>query len=267
MFFITSSTLETSESKRFYEKTVFVELDFKKDSVLFLPYSKAWNTNWNLSSDLLSGGSSLMNYDKYKSAFENRMDNLWTVLHPMIIENTVTSYYPYDPESYGLSGVFDEGEMRYPITNQEENETFLTSEKVRDGLSYLLGRYGPEQDFPLLDDYGDALIIILADGTEAFAYPPRDYQWYKDSDIVKYKLRVSILVNKKGKEIKRIIRSISPVTYIIDDEYEIEGEKDMIWLDFEELKPHLKEVYYLDGNDKPIFYLDHILEKVKNADI
>ena len=42
MFIVTSSTIKQKESQGSFEKIVWIEIDGKKDSVLFMPYSKAW---------------------------------------------------------------------------------------------------------------------------------------------------------------------------------------------------------------------------------
>ena len=267
LFLITSATVKTNESKRLFEKTIFVEVSFNEDSVLFKPLSKAWGEYWNiLSADLSIQGSSVMNSDKYKRSFDNHTENLWTVLHPMIINGTIQTYCPYNPETYGL-GLWDDGELKYPLMDQEKNETFLTSEDAREKLCYLLGRFGPQSDVPLVTQFGDDSVTVLPDGTTSFIYRAPKYYWYKDKDIVKYKLRVSILFNKNGKEKKRVIKSISPVVNELSETGAITGERELIWLNFEELKPSLKEAYYFDEDLKSVSYLTYFLEKVKNAPI
>jgi hypothetical protein len=265
MFLITSNTVKKVESQRLFEKIVFIEVSVSEDSVLFQPLSKAWDKQWHLSSDISIYGSPVMNYDKYKFSFNNRIDNLWTILHPLIIDGTIQSYYPYDPENYGL-GIGDEGELLYPIMDHTENETFLTSEKARENLCEVLGLFGPISDVPLVDEWGDNIIVDLEDGSQSFKYDSPDFIWYKDKDIIKYKLRVSILFNKNGKEKKRIIKSICPVVNRMAD-IGIVGEKELVWLDFDELEPYLKKAYYFDENWKPEFYLNYFLQKIKFADI
>lgn len=267
LLLITSATVKTNESKRLFEKTIFVEVSFNKDSVLFKPLSRAWGEHWNiLSADSNIYGSSLMNSDKYKLSFNDRTDNLWTVLHPMIINGTIQTYCPYNPETFGL-GLWDDGELKYPLMDLEKNETFLTSEKARKNLCYLLGRFGPQSDVPLVTQFGDDSVTILPDGTTSFVYRAPKYYWYKDKDIVKYKLRVSILLNKNGKEKKRVIKSISPVVNQLSKTGEITGERELIWLKFEELEPFLKKAHYFDEDWKSVSYLKYFLQKVKNAPI
>ena len=263
VFFITSSTITPHESKRLFEKVVFVELNSHDDSVLFTPLSKAWGEFWQISSDVDINGTELMNYDKYTFSFKDRKDNLWTILHPMIINGTVQSYFPYDPESFGL-GHSDDGELRYPVA--DENETFLSSKAVRENLCNLLGQFGPASDVPLVDEWGDPIIVDLEDGTQSFKYPSPDFYWFKDKNITKYKLRISVLLNKKGKEKKRVIKSICPIVEQMSETGKTHT-RELIWLDFEELKPFLKSAYYVDSDWKPQSYLNYFLQKVKNAQL
>lgn len=258
--------IKKNESKRLFEKIIFIEVSYNEDSVLFKPLSKAWGEHWKLSSDLSVNGSSLMNSDQYKFSFNERTDNLWTILHPMIIDGTIHSYYPYNPLTFGL-GNWDGWELRYPVMGQDENGTFWTSEKTRENLCYLLGRFGPQSDIPLVTQYGEDSTRVLPDGSQVYSYPAPDFYWYKDKDIVKYRLRVSILLNKNGKEKKRIIKSIAPVVNQIAETGEISGERELVWLDFEELEPSLKKAYYFDENWKSVSYLNYFLQKVKNATI
>lgn len=264
IFLITSSTIKPYESKHVFKKIVFIELNSEEDSVIFKPLSKAWGEYWwGISPDLMVNGSALMNYDKYKTSFNEREDNLWTVIHPMIIDGTIQVYFPYNPETFGF-GSWDDGELRYPVTYPGENETFLSSETVRADICSLLGLFGPQSDIPLVDEYGDPIIIDLPDGTQCFSYPAPDFNWYTDKNISKYKLRVSVLLNKKGKEKKRVIKAICPIA----DQMRETGEtydKELFWLDFEELKPLLKETYYIDEDWKPRSYLDYFLQKLENA--
>lgn len=262
---ITSASPNKQEAKKAFEKIVFLELTVDQDSMLFKPYSKAWKENWQLSSDVFVSGSEGMNYQRYTRSFTDRKDNLWTILHPMIINGEIQSYYPYDPEWYGKEA-WDDGELHYPVMDKERTETFLTSEEVRFELSYVLGKFGPISDVPLVDEYGENVIITLPDGSQSFKYADPDYIWYKDEDIVKYKLRVRIEVNKKGKEKKRVIEAFCPMVNQTNEVGEVVGERDLMWFEVKELKPTLKEAYYLDKNWKPVSYWDYFQQKAENAD-
>lgn len=262
---ITSVSSSKQEAKKAFEKIVFLELTVDQDSMLFKPYSKAWRENWQLSSDVFVSGSEGMNYQRYTRSFTDRKDNLWTILHPMIINGEIQSYYPYDPEWYGKEA-WDDGELHYPVMDNERTETFLTSDEVRFELSYVLGKFGPIPDVPLVDEYGEYVIEIDSFGSQTFKYAAPDFYWYDDKDIVKYKLRVRIEVNKKGKEKKRIIEAFCPVVNQTNEVGEVVGDRDLLWFDAKELKPTLKEAYYLDKDWKPISYWEYFQQKVENAD-
>lgn len=260
------NTIKPNQSSRLFEKIVFVEVSVDEDSAVFKPLSKAWGLHWRISSDLTYNGSALMNSDKYKLSFNERTENLWTVLHPMIIDGSLHSYYPYDPALYGL-GSWDGYELNYPVVGEDERGSFLTSESTRENLCFLLGRFGPQSDMPLSTLQGEDSVLVLADGSEVFVYPAPDFLWYTDKDIVKYKLRVSVLLNKNGKEKKRVIQSIAPIINRLSETGEVEGEQPLVWLDFEELEPVLKKAYYFDEDLKSVSYLNYFLQKVKNAPV
>lgn len=266
LLLITSASISRQSSKKHaFEKIVFLELTVDQDSMLFKPYSKAWKENWTLDPDVFCNGSGVMNYERYKFSFKDRTDNLWTLLHPFIIDGTIHSYYSSDPEWYTV-GSSDEGELRYPVMDKERTKTFVSSEDVRNNLSFSLGLLGPVSDFPLVDEYGENIIITDSNGVQSFKYPDPDFYWYDDKAIVKYKLRVRIEVNKKGKEKKRVLEAFCPVVYQFSDNGSILGERDLLWFDAEELKPILKEAYFLEPNWKPVSYWNYITEKVTHTD-
>lgn len=262
LYSVSSLNLKQERTTRSFERSIFLEIDCKKDSSLFVPYSNAWLDSWRfIDPALQSYGSTLMNMDKYLSAFDKRNDNLWTLLHPKIINGVLTLYSPYDPYSFTAN---DEGELRYPIKGTGSNDNFLNSQELRDQMCYYLGRFGLQSDIPMTNVYGEDSVVILPDGTMAFLYPPRDYFWFQDTEIKKYRVRVNIMVNKNGEEKKRVIKAIAPVTFEIE-EGQIKGERELFWLDYNEIKPILKEGYFFDKQGKPVTYLKYIDEKVKAA--
>ncbi|MDG1331366.1 MAG: hypothetical protein P8P74_03505 [Crocinitomicaceae bacterium] len=266
-FFITSSTINSPAPKqRLFEKIIMVELNPTEDSALFQPFSKAWKERWHYSADILFDDTELMNAKKYQPSFANRFENLYTILHPMVINGTIQTYFPSDP-NLDISLQTDQGELNYPLLDRTTNETFLTSEKVRSDMCYLLGKFGPESDLPLVDEYGDPMIMTADNGEMFYVYPPRDYYWFSDGDIVKYKMRISVLLNKKGKEKKRTIKSICPVVNQLSDNGEVVGESELFWLNFEELEPALEEAYFFDENMIPVTYFDYFQRKAKNLDM
>ncbi|MFK7787025.1 MAG: hypothetical protein AB8B56_18030 [Crocinitomicaceae bacterium] len=260
------STDATNGLKNSFEKTIFVEVNFNDDSVLFKPFSKVWGKQWIISSDMTYQGSALMNSEKYERSFNGRTENLWTILHPKVIDGTFHSYYPYDPAMYGL-GNWDGWELQYPLLEENESGTFLSSESTRENQCFLLGQFGPRTQVPLINQYGEDSVKVMADGSQEPVYEAPDYNWYTDKDIVKYKLRVSIRLNKNGKEKKRIIKAIAPVVHQLSETGDVHGEQELFWMDFEELESFLKKSYYFDENLKSVSYLDYFSEKVKNAPV
>lgn len=265
LFLVTAAMVKPSESTRLYEKVVFIDVSSSVDSMLFKPSSKAWKELWKTSTNINCGGSDLMNYEKYEASFAGRTDNLWTILHPKIIKGEINAYAPYSPYSYGF-GPNDNGELRYPVFNKAKGYTFLESDSVCERISYLLGYYGPMSDVPIVDQYGEDSITISPDGTASYIYPSRDYFWYQDKDIVKYRLRVRVLLSKSGAIKKRIIQSIAPIVNQFNDTGEVSEELEIIWLNFQELKPLLKKAYYFDSDWKPVTYWDFFSQKVREPD-
>lgn len=268
VFALSLNSFGQENSTSSLEKVIMIELeDTNQDSVLFKPYSKAWGELWQYVDPNLSvNGSWLMNYDKYKASFNNRNDNLWTSLHPMIIDGSLNLFYSYDPETMGL-GPSDDGELRYPCVPMP-GETIFTDENYRNALSYMLGRYSQPSDMPLIDDdpnspnFGEPLIVTdtLTD-LQMYVYPAPDFRWYVDKDVVKYKLRVVTVYNKKGKEKKRYIKSIAPVVYEFDAVGENKQEIELFWFDFNDLEKILKKLYFFNKEGKPKSYLKYIEER------
>lgn len=262
VFTVVSLNLEQESAPISFEKIIYVEINGKIDSGLFVPYSKAWSDSWRFSeADITCNGSMIMNADDYNFGFNQRSDNLWTLLHPKLINGALILYSPYDPTLYGLSG-YDDGELRYPIKGSGPNENFLNSQELRDEMCYYLGQFGQQSPVPLATNYGEDSTMPLPDGTISFVYPPRDYMWYRDTDIIKYKVRVRVLVKKNGKEKKRIIEAIAPMVYQTS-EGKITGERELLWMDYNEVKPYLKEGYFFNELGKPVTYLKYIEGKVK----
>lgn len=265
LVFTTSSSLNRMKPAREFEKIVWLELDYNQDSVLFTPYSKAWREMWRyMEADIEIEGAPVMNYAKYTHAFDQRRENLYTLIHPQIINGTIQIYSPYDPMSFGL-GVMDDGELRFPLNKNHGTNTFISSDSVRNNYAYYLGMFGPQSDIPMIDEYGEPMIFTDSiSGYDMYMYPPRDYIWYEDVDIIKYRIRAKISYNKKGIEKKRTIESIAPIVYS-REEGQIVGEQELFWVNYAEIKPLLKTGYYFNVFGKPITFYEHVELKLKNA--
>ena len=262
VFVVSSLTTIPAESKKGFTKTSFVIIDIEKDSSLFKPYSKAWRDSWPIvNAEIQINSTNLMNAEAYQFAFNDRAENLFTLIHPKLISGELTLYSPYDPQLYGLSG-YDDGELRYPVKGENEGDNFLTSETLREQMIYYLGYMGPQSDFPLIDEFGDPVTATNDDGSQSFVYPPRDYYWNTDKDIVKYKIRIKDYIKKDGSVKKRVIESIAPIILSSYDDGQTYDERELFWIDFQEAKPFLKKGYFFNEQGKPITYLKYLEQKV-----
>ncbi len=261
LFSTSSLILSQKKTSRSFEKSIVLEIACNTDSSLFAPYSNAWLESWIYSGTVVeSSGTILLDKDKYLAAFTKRNENLWTLLHPQIIQGKLTIYSPYDPGSFT---VFDNGELRYPIKGNGPNDNFLNASVMRDQLCYYLGRFGPQPSFPIVNMNGEDSVLTFPDGSISFVYPPRDYLWYQDKEIVKYKVRIRVIVNEQGKETKRTIQSIAPVV-AEQENGEINNGRELFWLDYNEVKPLLKTGYFFDKQGKPVTYLKYIEGQVRD---
>lgn len=261
LFSTSSLILSQKKTSRSFEKSIVLEIACNTDSSLFAPYSNAWLESWIYSGTVVeSSGTILLDKDKYLAAFTKRNENLWTLLHPQIIQGKLTIYSPFDP---GSITAFDNGALRYPIKGDGPNDNFFNASVMRDKLCYYLGRFGPEPFFPILNMNGEDSVLTFPDGSISFVYPPRDYLWYHDKEIVKYKVRIRVYVNKQGKETKRNIQSIAPVA-AEQENGEINNGRELFWLDYNEVKPLLKTGYFFDKQGKPVTYLKYIEGQVRD---
>ena len=100
-----TSFLSVGQEPKVFEKLLFLELDAQRDSVLFMNYSNAWSDSWRyMDKDLSCQGSELMNEAAYKKSFDKRKENLYTLIHPKVLDGSLTLYSPYDPIMFGLNG-------------------------------------------------------------------------------------------------------------------------------------------------------------------
>jgi hypothetical protein len=233
------------ESENSLSKVVFLELEASsEDSILFRPYSKYWE----------SLDCCVQNEEDYKIRFESRHENLWTVIHPYIVSGELKLYSAFDPYNYTIH---DEGELRYPLSQGSYFKDSISNNTLKD----ILGYYGPQSTTPLSNLYGEDSVIVLADGSVATLYPAPDYIWYKDSHVVKYKLRINVQYNKKGKVIKRYVASIAPVIKYQQYDGEDFHEFELCWIKFDDLKIILKDIYFFNSKGKPETFINYIEKK------
>jgi hypothetical protein len=161
-------------------------------------------------------------------------------------------YSAWDPNHYMT---LDEGELRFPLSQG----SYFSDSISNNTLKPILGYYGEEKTTPLANSWGEDSVIVLDDGTNVYVYPARDYIWYSDAHVVKYKIRINVQYNKKGKEIKRYVAAIAPVI-----KYPFDGagfESEVCWIKFDDLKILLKGVYFFNSNGKPETFINYIENK------
>ncbi len=258
-----SQTLFTSNKD--YQKFDLRIIDSKKDSVLFKPYSDSWRVLKRLDGSKNYEGTkyprtvSPEGYDNYKSKFKNNTSNLWTILHPHIMNGSVTVYSGFNPKDPYMK---DHGRLHYPITPKDSDEQSFFSDSIyKESLSNYLGQFGPRPDVPFSNMYGQD--SVGTDGNKV--YPPRGYYWYTDKDITRYYLREAVLLKKNGEVKKRIIESIAPVKDMSRRDKNPDY-KELFWLDFDELKPILDTTYYLDHDGNVESYLDYFEKRKFKTD-
>ena len=238
------NVISQEESKISLSKKVILELNASSaDSVLFRPYSKPW-ASW--------GWAGEQSEQEYNNRFRGRYENLWTVMHPYIMSGELKLYSAWDPNHYMT---LDEGELRFPLSQG----SYFSDSISNNTLKPILGYYGEEKTTPLANSWGEDSVIVLDDGTNVYVYPARDYIWYSDAHLVKYKIRINVQYNKKGKEIKRYVAAIAPV---IKNPFGDPGfESEVCWIKFDDLKILLKGVYFFNSNGKPETFINFIENK------
>jgi len=190
--------------------------------------------------------------------------SLWTIIRQHVMNADLRVFSPFNPISYGL-GAWDGDQLKYPI-DPEQGMNFFTDTAFREVMTTYLGRLGPQSDIPLVDDYGDNIIITLPDGSQTFEYEPRDTTWFQSSDIVQYRLKEDWFLDKQRSVLDQRIIAIAPVRYKVsldaNGNKTIAGLQEMFWLYF----PHCRFVFnnyfvYNDRNDAQWMSFDDLFWK------
>lgn len=189
--------------------------------------------------------------------------SLWTVIRHNIINGKLTVFLPYNPNN--MFGEWDGDQLKYPLFPQQ-GLTYFTDSAYREDIVYCLGKLGPQSDIPLVDDYGDPLVITLPDGTQSFKYPPRDTIWFTSKDIIQYRIKEEWFFDKERSVLDKRIIAIAPVVYMKSEDANgnasISGTKELFWLYF----PHCRFVFnnyyvYNEHNDAQWMSFDDLFWK------
>lgn len=190
--------------------------------------------------------------------------SLWTIIRQHVMNGDLRVFSPYNPASYGL-GTWDGDQLKYPLDPQQ-GMNFFTDSAFRETMTFYLGELGEQSDVPLVDDFGDNIIITNPDGTQEFQYEDPDTTWFQSSDIVQYRLKEDWFLDKQRSVLDQRIIAIAPVRYKMDVDANgnktIAGLQEMFWLYF----PHCRFVFnnyfvYNDQNDAQWMSFDDLFWK------
>ncbi len=248
---MTVSSFKKSEESKLFQKIVWSEIEINTDSTLFKPYARVHMGDFYSMTENF-------NYDAYQSFFKERTDNLWYIIHPRIIDGRLMMYSSFDPNNFTYR---DEGDLRFPITDNNDNSNnspvlFMKDPETKEIMLSYLGKW-ETSTVPLMNMNGEDSISYNADGSVNVMYPDPQFVWTSDRDIVKYKVRERVWLNKNGIEKKRMIEAIAPVVYRKDEADVVIGEFETFWINYNSLKPFIKDAYYIDPNGKPNTFLDY----------
>lgn len=189
--------------------------------------------------------------------------SLWTVIRHNILNGKLTAFLPYNPNNQ--FGEWDGDQLKYGLY-PEQGLTYATDSIFRTKILYCLGKLGPQSDIPLTDEYGDPLVITLPDGSQEFAYPPRDTIWFVSKDIIEYRIKEEWFFDKERSVLDQRIIALAPVVYKMEVDAQgnesIGGTMELFWLYF----PHCRFVFnnyfcYNDKNDAQWMSFDDLFWK------
>jgi len=190
--------------------------------------------------------------------------SLWTIIRQHIINGDLRVFLPYNPNNQ--FGEWDGDQLKYPVDPQP-GLNYSTDSVYRENLLYLLGTLGPQDATPLVDDFGDPLLVYNPEtGFDDYVYPPRDTLWYTSKDIIQYRLKEDWFFDKERSVLDVRIIAIAPVVYRKEVDAtgaeSISGTMELFWLYF----PHCRFVFnnyfvYNDKNDSQWMSFDDLFWK------
>ncbi len=196
----------------------------------------------------LINGEDEMDLSLFESEKSSINWNLWTILKYHLLKGNLTFYSPRNPEWYATA---DNGYLQYPTTSENYGSSsggtyfsdFKYAQFIRDAEYFGLYDYSSSLDaLPSIEFPGEDSLASNGD----VMYYPKEFLWYNDDNIIRYRLRERWLINNKGEVLDKIPESIAPLVNQIDfNTGEIIGQKELFWVDFDELKPLLAGYFVL----------------------
>lgn len=192
-------------------------------------------------------GTGRMNLAHFESEKESVKWNLWTIIVYHFIKNDLDLYLPFNPDWEIQT---DNGHLLYPFTakrfGNSEDGNFQTDEKFReDAHNYgILGTMHVDPfAAPLKSKIYPDEDSINAEGYAI--YPPSTFVPFSDKDIIKYKIKEDWIVDKNGMVKDKEITAIAPIINMIDHNGQIVGEREIFWLDFNQLATVLSPYFVM----------------------
>ena len=236
--------LYEQKKKRNWSKDVWsiIELDQKINSPIFSPNNEK------------RPGYDYMNFRVKPELFELHKAsikwNLWTIIMHNFFKGELTFYSPFDPE---WANNRDDGFLIYPILpskfGSSPDGTFETDPVFKDNIEafgFLGHVYVDPYAMPLqswLYPGEDSIIINEKTGFYEVVYPPDDFFWYHDSDILAYKIKEKWILDDNGNVLDKKIVAVAPIIMRKDDNGNEVGKTELFWIDYTALADMLKPYF------------------------
>ncbi|MEX1000611.1 MAG: gliding motility protein GldN [Crocinitomicaceae bacterium] len=175
--------------------------------------------------------------------------SLWTIIRYHIMKGDLTLYSPFDPNWQA----WRDGDLfKYPFTRDEWGDpnkstgNFFNDSIYRESVKeyqYLGKELIDPNRQAYVNQYGYDSTITLPDGTIETVYPPNEFEWYKSEDIVQYRIKEDWFFDNERSVMDVRIIGICPVIYERDDNGNITGLKELVWLYFPECRYVFQNFY------------------------
>ena len=255
------STPDTHKKKKTWTKQVWSIIDVNDpvNNHIFRPYNDYFIG--------INPDTEDFNFNVLKEQKPNMKENLWNIIQYHFHTNEIKMFLPYNPDwaitkDHGHL-LFEMSSERYGLT---PNQNIETDSLFRENLKMfqVLGEeiFDPYVTaFTNVDGYDS--VRTDENGSIVTVYPPNEFIWYQDKDIVQYKIKESWVINEQGVILRKTIDAIAPVKNDLDENGVIIDKRELFWIDFEELGNILGGYYIYDENDltKKVYsfkdYFDH----------
>lgn len=234
------TTFFIQKKKKNWSKDVWsiIEFDQKINTPIFYPHN-----------DKMPGydyGKQDIKSELFETQKESIHWNLWTIIMCNFFKGDLNFHAPFDPEWQNNR---DDGFLIYPISpldlDLSAEATFETDQAYREVIQYmgLIGQiYNDPYAVPLLSWlYPDEDSVILNEKTGYYesVYPPSDFIWYEDKDIVSYRIKEKWILDENGNVLDKKIKAIAPTIIQKDNSGNALGKRELFWIDYKQLAPIL----------------------------